>query len=374
MSHEESYTASEIAGLLKISKLKVYELIKKGELPSYRVGKQMRVDASDLEAYKQQGKTGRPPAIASRESNPSGNEAHRVSGPITSAAAYNEIAYNENINGEAAGSGRTNRSLQLDKASFQGFLEDQHLTGEREGGRANASQRSFVLSGQDTSLDILTRHLEQRMSGLRPLRSQSSSMDGLISLYKGESDAASVHLLDGDTGEYNLPYVRKLLTGFRYVVVNVMTRSSGFYVARNNPKGIKTWHDLTQPGLRLANRERGSGARVLLDEKTRTLGIAAHQIEGYDNIFTNHLSVAAQVSLGEADVGIGTEKAASGIEGIRYVPLVQERYDLVMVKRPDNLPRIQAILDILASEAFKKELQALSGYDLSATGTVWLEG
>ncbi len=323
MSHEESYTASEIAGLLKISKLKVYELINKGELPSYRVGKQMRVDASDLEAYKQQGKTGRPPAIASRESN-------RI-------------------------------------------LEDQPLTGEREGGSANASQRSFVLSGQDTSLDILTRHLEQRMSGLRPLRSQSSSMDGLISLYKGESDAASVHLLDGDTGEYNLPYVRKLLTGFRYVVVNVMTRSSGFYVARNNPKGIKTWHDLTQPGLRLANRERGSGARVLLDEITRTLGIAAHQIEGYDNIFTNHLSVAAQVSLGEADVGIGTEKASSGIEGIRYIPLVQERYDLVMVKRPDNLRRIQAILDILASEAFKKELQALSGYDLSATGTVWLE-
>lgn len=324
MSHEESYTASEIAGLLKISKLKVYELINKGELPSYRVGKQMRVDASDLEAYKQQGKTGRTPAIASRESN-------RI-------------------------------------------LEDQPLTGEREGGRVNASQRSFVLSGQDTSLDILTRHLEQRISSLRPLRSQSSSMDGLISLYKGESDAASVHLLDGDTGEYNLPYVRKLLTGFRYVVVNVMTRSSGFYVARNNPKGIKTWHDLTRPGLRLANRERGSGARVLLDEITRTLGIAAHQIEGYDNIFTNHLSVAAQVSLGEADVGIGTEKAASGIEGIRYIPLVQERYDLVMVKRPDNLPRIQAILDILASEAFKKELQALSGYDLSATGTVWLEG
>lgn len=369
MSHEESYTASEIAGLLKISKLKVYELIKKGELPSYRVGKQMRVDASDLEAYKQQGKKGGPSAAPFRESSAAASEAHKVRGPVTSEAPYNEIAYGETISG-----GFPNRRLQLDKASFQGSFDEQNSAGEHKGGRAKAPQRSFVLSGQDTSLDILTRHLEQRMAGLRPLRSQSSSMDGLISLYKGESDAASIHLLDGDTGEYNLPYVRKLLTGFRYLVVNVMTRSSGFYVARNNPKGIKTWHDLTQPGLRLANRERGSGARVLLDEKTRTLGIAADEIQGYDNIFTNHLSVAAQVSLGAADVGIGTEKAASGIEGIRYIPLVQERYDLVMVKRPDNLPRIQAVLDILSSEAFKKELQALSGYDLSSTGTVWLEG
>ncbi|MHA7965471.1 substrate-binding domain-containing protein [Paenibacillus sp. CAU 1782] len=368
MSHEESYTASEIAGLLKISKLKVYELIKKGELPSYRVGKQMRVDASDLEAYKRQGKKGGPSAAASRESNAAASEGYRIRSTVTGEVPYNETPYGESISG-----GFPNRRLQLDKTSFQGSFDEQHFPDEHEGGRTKAPQRSFVLSGQDTSLDILARHLEHRLPGLRPLRSQSGSMDGLISLYKGESDAASVHLLDGDTGEYNLPYVRKLLTGFRYLVVNVMTRSSGLYVARNNPKGIKTWQDLMQPGLRLANRERGSGARVLLDEKARTLGILADQIVGYDSIFTNHLSVAAQVSLGEADVGIGTEKAASGIDGIRYIPLVQERYDLVMVKRPDNLPRIQAVLDILSSEAFKKELQALSGYDLSSTGTVWLE-
>lgn len=362
MSQEESYTASEIAGLLKISKLKVYELIKKGELPSYRVGKQMRVDASDLEAYKKRGKTGGAgPASATSANQPESG----LFGRQGEAAADDKTAFGFDPNDRFA-----SRKPQLNTTLPH---ESHDAASERGDDVAPVSPRSFVLSGQDASLDILARHLEQKQPGLRPLRSHSGSMDGLIALYRGEADAASVHLLDGDTGEYNLPYVRKLLTGFRYIVVHVLTRSSGFYVARDNPKGIHTWLDLASPGLRLANRERGSGARVLLDEKTRTLGMRADEIQGYDSSFSNHLSVAAQVAMGEADVGIGTKKAASGIDGIQYIPLVQERYDLVMVKRHDNLARIQAVLAILRSETYRKELGALSGYDLSETGTVWLE-
>jgi len=321
MEHEMSYTTEEIAKLLKVSKLTVYDLIKKGELPSYKVGKQMRVDAADLEAYK----------ARSRQA--------------TSAAAVHVAT------GTGAGVGAG--AIAAATAMPPGAI---------------------VITGQDVSLDILANHLARELPALRPLRSYVGSLDSLIALYRGESDIVSTHLLDGDTGEYNLPYIRRLLVNDSYLVVHLLARRAGLYVSRGNPHGLASWADLSQPGLRLVNRERGAGARVLLDEQLRLHGIDRRRIRGYDDEQPSHLAVAARVASGIADVGIGIEKAAAIVgDAVAFIPLIMERYDLVMRKRPDRLDWQERVLSILRSPSFREELSAIAGYDTTDTGRILLE-
>ncbi|SFT21661.1 helix-turn-helix transcriptional regulator [Paenibacillus sp. BC26] len=323
MSSDTSYTTEEIAKLLKISKLTVYDLIKKGELPSYRVGKQIRVEASALDVYK-----------------------HRAKGAA---------------------------------APGQGASQQQGITSSSTAQLPNvpiphaASERSLVITGHDISLDLLSKHIEKQVPGFRPLRSFVGSMDSLISMYKGESDIVSTHLLDGDTGTYNLPYIRKLLVGKPVVVVHLLARTAGFFVKQGNPKQMLTWADLSQPGLRIVNREQGSGARVLLDEQLRLHRISAQQLDGYHDEEHSHLAIAGKIASGEADVGIGIQQAANIVGGVDFVPLLQERYDLVMLKRPDNLRWIEAVVQILQSDAYQNELRSIRGYDLRESGRVLLD-
>ncbi|QSF45838.1 substrate-binding domain-containing protein [Paenibacillus tianjinensis] len=337
MSENTSYTTEEIARLLKISKLKVYDLIKKGELPSYRVGKQMRVDHTDLEAYKQNSRSS---SAAGLQGSPAASSTLPLATPFV-----------------------------LPPATFSVPL---HLA-QPAGYSSKAAGTNVVITGQDMSLDILASHLERTLPSTRPLRSYAGSLDSLIAMYQGESDIVSTHLLDGDTGEYNLPYIRRLLVGSSYIVVHLLARSAGFYVQKGNPKNIRSWSDLQQKELKLINRERGSGARVLLDEQLRLHSIRAAELTGYDTEENSHLAVAGRVSRGEADVGIGTEKAAKIVDGLEFIPLIKERYDLVMLKKPGNEQWISAVLDILRSSAFKSELSSIHSYDLSDTGRIIYE-
>ncbi|WP_438447667.1 substrate-binding domain-containing protein [Gorillibacterium sp. sgz5001074] len=320
MPDEISYTTEEIAKLLRVSKLTVYDLIKKGDLPAYRVGKQMRVDASDLDTYKSRAKTGLPSFM--------------------------------------------NYPGQPDAQPAQAYIP--------AAGAPAPTFRPLVITGQDHILDILAQHIEKTNKNVRPLRSFVGSLDSLISMYHGESDIVSTHLFDGNTGEYNLPYIQKLLIGCPYVVVNLASRWAGLYTAPGNPYGITAWEHLAKPGITIVNRERGSGARVLLEEQLRIRGISPRSIQGYQLEESNHLGVAGKIARGEADAGVGIEKAAAMV-GIGFVPLIQERYDLVMLKKPGNLEWIDTVKRILQSEAFRKELQSISGYDLAQTGHILWE-
>ncbi|MGG4452973.1 substrate-binding domain-containing protein [Brevibacillus porteri] len=317
MSQQNSYTTEEIAKILRISKLTVYDLIKKGELPAYRVGRQMRVDESDLEAYK---------AKAKGEYR----QASAVSIPQTGQAQ-------------------------------QPSRYEQTGTG-----------RNIIISGQDVSLDLLAGHLEKKDEAYRPLRSYVGSLNSLVAMYTGKADIVSTHLYDGDTNEYNVPYIRRILCGHRFVVINMLSRWAGFYVQAGNPKQIKAWSDFTKPGIRMVNREKGSGARTLIEEQFRLANIAGNDVIGYEREESNHLAVAGVVARREADVGVGIEKAAS-LVGVEFVPTVRERYDLVLLKNKDNEPLIQAVLDVLDSRPFQKELEAVGGYDLSQTGKIMYE-
>ena len=150
-------------------------------------------------------------------------------------------------------------------------------------------------------------------------------------------------------------------------------RMQGFYVAKGNPKNILAWQDLTRPDVTFINREKGSGTRVLLDEKLRLLDIARHSIRGYEMEELSHLAIASTVARGEADVGMGNEKVSMQVREVSFVPLQKERYELVIKKEDLYKPYIQATLEILQSEDFKKELHGLGDYDVSETGKVVAE-
>ncbi|PIC80862.1 hypothetical protein CSV75_03500 [Sporosarcina sp. P18a] len=312
LEHDISYTTDEIAQLLKVSKLTVYDIIKKGEIRAYRVGRQMRVDAVDLTAYKERLKSG------------------GESTPVSSNSMIPQVTAPESV-----------------------------------------TDKQIIISGQDLSLDILASHIEE--SGLfRPLRSFSGSLNSLIKMYQGQADIVSTHLFDGETDEYNVPYIKRLLTGRSYMVINLLGRKAGLYVQKDNPKNLQNWSDLGQSGVRLVNREKGSGARVLLDEQLRLAGITTCSITGYDDEELNHMAVAARISSGQADVGVGIEKTAQLIN-VDFIPLIQEQYDLVLIKTPENEQLRGLIVETLNSASFKEKLAAIGGYDLTKTGTILYE-
>ncbi|MGN7403385.1 substrate-binding domain-containing protein [Cytobacillus praedii] len=312
-----SYTTEEVAQILKVSKLTIYDLVKKGLLPTYRVGRQMRIDPADLKEYIQRSKRG-----------------------------------------EGLSLPKVNEVLE-DKPKVQ-------LPGSK-------SNRQVIISGQDLSLDILANHFEKSSDEFRTLRSYTGSLEGLISMYQGHSDIVSSHLIDGQSGDYNLPYISRILVNFEYIVINLLSRKAGFYVQKGNPKQIKNWIDLKSKDVEMINREKGSGARVLVDEYLKKHKISIHEVKGYGREETNHLSVASAVAKGVADVGVGIEKATNIVQGVDFIPLVNERYDLVLLKTIKNEGLIKKIQEILRSEDFQSDLEALGGYDLSKTGQIIYE-
>jgi putative molybdopterin biosynthesis protein len=305
-----SYTPEEVAKILKISKFTVYELIKRGELVGYKVGRKIRVDAPDLEKYIKQAKM-------------SGQNVH-----------YAE---------------RTKPD--------HGYSSDDGL----------------IICGQDAVLDVLSRYLERQMPNVQFFRKFIGSMAGLLALYHGTANAVTAHLWDSDNDDYNTPYVRRILPGYGAMIFNLVYRMEGFYVMQGNPKEVKDWSDLARPDVIFVNRERGAGARVLLDEKINKLKIERSSINGYDHEEMSHLAVASCVARGEADVGLGTEKAATQANGVEFIPIHKERYDLVIKKEDFIKPHFQELIAVIRSDTFRNEISGMGGYDISRMGELIAE-
>lgn len=309
MVDEVSYTPDEVAKILRVTRYTVYEMIKRGDLAAYRIGRNMRIDAAELEKYKEK--------------------------------------FSGNKHGEPV------------------FTKLRTGSSDRSSG--------LILCGQEGVLDILTRHLEKRVQNVRFLRHYAGSMEGLMALYNGTANLATAHLWDGDSDEYNITYVRHFLPGQRAIIVNLVYRQIGFYVAPGNPMAIKEWSDLSGLDVRFINRERGSGTRVLLDEKLRQLDIDSRQIIGYENEEMSHLAVASSVARGENDVGLGIEQAAMQVKNVDFVPMQKERYDLVLLKQDLEKCYFQEVVAILKSKVFQNEVAGIGGYDISKMGDIIAE-
>lgn len=232
--------------------------------------------------------------------------------------------------------------------------------------------RTAVVAGCDPALGALGAHVTRRRPDLRVLPAQAGSLAALGALERGEAHVAGMHLLDVASGDYNVPFVRRAFAGRRVTIVTVTHWAQGLIVATGNPRGIAGVADLARPDLTMVNREPGSGSRATLDQALAAAGVTPATLRGYDRIAGSHGTVAAIVAAGLADAGPGIQAAADAL-GLGFVPLGYERYDLIVPAEHRETPAVQALLDTLASRAFRDELETLPGYDTSRTGTVVLE-
>lgn len=225
----------------------------------------------------------------------------------------------------------------------------------------------FAIGSHDITLDLMAQFLAER--GRRLASANVGSQGGLVALRRGEAHLAGSHLLDPETGEYNLRYIHQYLPGTAVTVVALVGREQGLIVRRGNPKGIRSLEDLTRPEITFINRQRGAGTRVLLDYHLAQLQVSPQVIRGYNQEEYTHLAVAAAVASGRADCGLGIAAAAQALD-LDFIPLFQERYDLVIPQEHFESDLLAPLLDLLHQNPFRKAVAALPGYDVSPMGTI----
>jgi putative molybdopterin biosynthesis protein len=228
----------------------------------------------------------------------------------------------------------------------------------------------FCIGSHDMTLDLLAQFLSQR--DRRFASANIGSQGGLVALKRGEAHLAGSHLLDPQTGGYNLSYIRQYLGGVPVKVYGFVGREQGLMVKRGNPKDVKSLGDLSRPGVRFINRQRGAGTRVLLDYELSKLRIVSELIQGYNQEEYTHLGVAAAVASGRADCGLGIPAAAQSLD-LDYVPLFQETYQLVIPKVYAESDLLAPLFDVMNDPEFHKAVLKMPGYDASEMGKLIAE-
>ncbi len=217
------------------------------------------------------------------------------------------------------------------------------------------------IGSHDLLLDIISDLMSGESEGIRLSSTHIGSLGGLMAMKRGEAHITPSHLLDEKTGIYNESYIRSLFPGEKMVLVKAVRRIQGIIVAKGNPLGITGIEDLKR--VRFVNRQRGAGTRVLLDYKLSQAGIPKEAIDGYETEAATHMAVAAQVSSGEADCGMGVYSAAHAM-GLDFIPVGEEEYDFVLHKESLEMPEVKCFLRLLGSKAFRNKLEELGGYTL----------
>jgi len=236
--------------------------------------------------------------------------------------------------------------------------------------KAEIERTILSIGSHDLTLDLLAQFLAEH--GRRLGSANVGSQGGLIALRRGEAHFAGSHLLDPKTGEYNTSFIRKYMPNIPVRVVAMVMRDQGLIVAKGNPREIKGLEDLNRPEIKFVNRQRGAGTRVLLDYHLNLMSIPQSSIEGYPQEEYTHLGVAAAVASGRADCGLGIAAAAEALD-LDFIPLFQERYDLVIPKRFAEDDLLAPLFRLLVDSPFRDAVSQRIGYDVSVMGTMILE-
>jgi putative molybdopterin biosynthesis protein len=225
-----------------------------------------------------------------------------------------------------------------------------------------------VLGSHDLALEILAQRLRQRKTApIDLLVLPVGSLDGLVALRQGSTQLAGCHLLDAESGEYNLPFIRHLLPDRQVSLLTLAHRQQGLLVAKGNPLEIHGLEDLARPEVILVNRNRGSGTRLWLDRQLEMLSLHPNSLNGYNREVRTHTAVAEIVARGKASVGLGLQAAARQF-GLGFIPLFQERFDLVLAQELLESRRLQPLFDYLQNAEFRRAIEGLGGYETTHTG------
>lgn len=325
MINDDALNAAEAASILHVGRNAVYELAKSGRLPSYKVGRKVLFSLKDVQAYLESMRTG------------------DVEGANK---------------GQPGGTGSADATI-----------------GEPSDGAAlsphGESPDTFVIAGQGLAADLLVDRLQTL--GSQAVHKRCGSYTGLVDVYEGRANATLVHLYDQRTNSYNIPYVQRLAPGTPVMVFRLVKRWQGFAVAKRNPKSISSWGALLRDDVRLANRQKGCGSRILLDEKLIAMEADPWAVKGYENDFPTGLSAARAIADGLADVAVVGEQVAAQTDGVDFVRLQPEWLDIVAAKGGRGRELCRALREFFDDSAFRREYARIVQGDAESLGAIVYE-
>jgi len=259
---------------------------------------------------------------------------------------------------------------------FPRRLIDEWIEGDAQAGLKEARRKSRKMEGallatgsNDPVLDMLYGGLRRQYPEFYVFSANIGSTAGLLALEKGFTDIAWSHLLDPETGEYNIPYLEKLTPSINAVVVNLFYRELGFVVAKGNPLGVAGFEDLMRDDVRFVNRQEGSGTRLLLDYHLEKAGLQRERIAGYENEVLTHAEIGLSILSGEADMGIAAA-AVSALFGLGFIPIVRERFDMICDQSVFFQKGVQSLIGVLSGDLFRNRFSDLKGYDFKSAGRI----
>jgi molybdopterin molybdotransferase/putative molybdopterin biosynthesis protein len=221
----------------------------------------------------------------------------------------------------------------------------------------------------DLAIGVLEDQLKLDHPELKIAATNVGSLGGLLALERGETHIAGTHLLDPESGVYNIPDIKKAIPKVSLVLVHLAQREQGVLVACGNPKSITGLKDLAKPGIRFVNRQPGSGTRVLLDHELKKLRIDPAAIAGYDREEFTHMAVGVAVASDLADAGLGVRAAATAL-GLDFILVGSEEYDLVVARQFYHSERGAKLVRIIRSDEFRRAVAGLGGYDARRAGEI----
>lgn len=197
--------------------------------------------------------------------------------------------------------------------------------------------------------------------------SNIGSVAGLMAIKRNEAHLAGIHLLDEETGSYNIDYIKKHFPERKTVLIKCVKRIQGIIVEKGNPRNIKTIKDLANPDIRYVNRQIGSGTRILFDFELKKNGIKTDIINGYDRVENTHIAVSLAIKSRTADAGLGVYSAAK-IYGLDFVPIADEEYDFLTLERFVSDKKLDIFVKSLKNPDFIRRIDALGGYSYDKIG------
>jgi putative molybdopterin biosynthesis protein len=255
-------------------------------------------------------------------------------------------------------------------AGSQGYPAGKKVKVQLYTKKEDLDQTIFMIGSHDVTLDLLAQYLsykERRLSS-----TNAGSLGGLIALKRSEAHLSGSHLLDPESGQYNIDYIKKYLSGRSIKVVGYVNREQGLIIQKGNPMNIESLMDLARDDIRFVNRQRGAGTRILLDYHLDLLGLNPDEIKGYQHEEFTHLMVASAVGSGRADCALGIPAAAQALD-LDFIPLFQEKYQLIIPSEFFSDDLLSPLLQTIEQNEFKDAVAKLPGYDVSEMGKIIAE-
>ena len=229
-----------------------------------------------------------------------------------------------------------------------------------------------AIGSHDNILDLMANFLHRLSPPVRLSSAHVGSMGGIMAIRRGEAHFGGSHLLDEESGEYNVSFIKRFLSDLPLKLINLCYREQGFIVSKGNPFDIQAFTDIIAKDLSFINRQKGAGTRLLTDKILRDSGLEPEQIAGYNHEEYTHMNVAAAVLSGSVDVGMGIRAAALALD-LDFVPIAEERYDLIVPTLFLDDARMKAALELMSNDTFRSRIEDLGGYNLRNCGSFMYE-